>query len=681
MKKRYSALIALVFLGLSKLSGQVIYHEDFSGITLVNGAAHLPVGYTSIKTDTFLNNPGPLNFPFDLASYSSDGWAIKMINSDTCAVSTSAVTSSGVVERWIVTPVIYGITSQSKLIWKAGSYAPYRKEGNNYEVRVTTDTSLPILASQFTPNPNQVFFGSSGRTGYASRAVSLSAYNGLPIRIAFRIRDFNSPVQSWQFILEEFSIINSTGTVNLALDNLYAEPFSAAGDSLEVSCNFNNAGSAISGYTWHVSIGNFYNDSLVFTNPLNTNGSEFHTIKLQLPLVAPGVYPLKTWISTIVSASMEEDIFHANDTIHSSISIIPVPVIRNVLTEEMTGAWCGNCPEGQLEMEALISQRPWLIPVAVHTGDSMTFASGFAVANYYNAGFPSIDFDRMNMIDDGDYWAENDAARWGWEADKRRLHASPASVGIINQTYDWQTRQISVTVVAAFFNDATGPFRMNCWLTENNVTGPVDDTVYNGWNNNNYYNTDSSSAFFGMGGVLDATEYKHQHVLDTMLSYGPWGDAGIIPDTVLAGSTFVQTYSITLPLQQGNALRWKPLDISAVAFVSVYNDFPHNQFVVNATSAPMTTGIISNDESGSFISVYPNPAGKEVTLKILLKTEGDVQAELFNIEGQRIFNNEYTGLMIGENTLRINMSGLADGIYIMKIITPDGVVSCKIVHR
>lgn len=666
----------IVFSG--KIQSQIIFYENFSGIPLVNGCAHLPVGYTSIKTDTLQNSPDLLNSPFNDPSYSTDAWAIKVINNDTCGVSTSAVNSSGLTDRWIVTPVIYGINAQSMLMWKDASYSPFNNYSDDiYEVRITTDTTLPIQTTQFTSSSQSLIAWPGGSNkGFTSRSVNLSAFSGFPVRIAFRKKD-SFPFANWQLIIDDITVINSANSFNLASESLFVESFSNAGDSLSIWERFSNIGTTINGYTWHVVIGNFFNDSLVLSNIFYSGMSDFHAMRLRLPNIAPGIYTVKTW----TSRQYMTDFFPSNDTLTAEIRILSLPVNRNVLAEETTGAWCGYCPQGGVELTSLAAQRPWLIPVSIHTGDSMTLRSGIGIAYYYDWGFPSIDFDRINLNNDPNYWSENDFSRWSLLADNRHPHASPASVSIINQTYDWQTRQMSVTVAATFFNDATGPFRMNCWLTENNVTGPLNDTTDNHWNNHSYFNADTTSTFFGMGTLLDATEYQHQHVLDTTLSNGPWGDAGIIPDTVLAGSTFVHTYTFTLPVQAGYAMRWKPLDISAVAFVSVYDDFPHNQFIVNAGTGSIVTNVLSYFGNSNMISVYPNPADEEIGVKIILKNAGDVKMELFSLEGQLLISSEYEKLGIGENNIVLNLSGFSEGVYILKVTSVGGTSACKIVHR
>lgn len=679
-KNYFFSLLLFIPLLFPRLHAQIIYQETFSGSVLTNGCAHLPAGYSSLKVDTLTNNPDHLDAPFNDPAYAAEGWAVKKINKDTCAVVSDAVNTGDLAERWMFLPVITGITAGSKLTWQDAIYSPYSKNAAlTYEVRITTDTTSPLQPALFTASSANLLTYLAVDAGvFGSQSVNLSAFAGVPVRIAFRMKSYNTTGPSWQLLIDDLMIFNTTSVINLANDGVFVEPFSSAGDSLQVLGSFNNLGSAVHGFTWHVSIGNFFHDSIVTHDTLSTNEAAFYVMHFKLPAAAPGVYALTSWTSSLRSVSQQADYYPQNDTLKTTTRILAVAANKNVLVEEFTGAWCGDCPEGGVALDTMIQQRPWVIPVSVHAGDSMTLPNGFGVATYFNAGYPSIVTDRMNMFDDWFYWGEYNLNAWGKVSDDRHMHGAPASVSVFNQHYDWTTRTLTVVVGVTFYNDAEGDFRLNCWLTEDNVFGPEGDSTDNHWNNHNYNSGNPLSAFYGDGPLLDPSEYRHDHVLDATLS-DIWGDDGIIPDTVYAGNTFIHTYSYTLPVQPGMASRWKPLDISAIAFVSTFDDFPHQQSIVNAGSVKAVTGI-ENESSSMQLTVYPNPAGEKAQVKFLLAAQGKVAAELLTIDGKRISENEYTSLKAGENTLDLNLAGLAGGIYLLKITQPGGVSICRISH-
>jgi hypothetical protein len=682
MKKLYAPFILLLILFFNSQSkSQVIFSEHFSGATLTNGCAHMLSVYTTIKSDTLANNTDSLNAPFDTPAFAADGWALKMINGDTVAVTTAATNPTGYTERWLITPVIYGITADSKLMWQHAGYSPYSRDGGIfYEVRITTDTSSPVLAAPFLASAANLLGNGANvdKEGFNSKCLNLSAYAGLPVRIAYRTKDFGNPPLQWQLLLDDITVVNSPGVIDLANDRLFAEPFSAAGDSLEISAHLSNLNMPVHGFTWHVSIGNFYVDSVVTSDTLATNQKVFFIHHLKIPPAAPGVYEVRSWTSSVHSASQSPDFYPQNDTQVTHIRILAFTANKNVLAEEYTGAWCGDCPQGGYALDTILPQRPWMIPVSIHSGDSMTIDGGKPSTSYYAGGFPSVDVDRVNVLEDPFFWSDLNWNNWGRNADNRHAHSTPASVSIFNQHYDWATRELTVVVGVTFFNDAESDFRLNCWLTENNVTGPPGDTTDNDWNNENYNSNNPATPFFGMGPYLDPSEYQHQHVLTATLS-DVWGDEGIIPDTVYAGNTFIHTYRFTLPVQAGDARRWKPLDISAVAFLSTHDDFVHNQTIVNSGSVKVVTGIaaIANDPS---LFVYPNPAGENITLDFFSSANASAQIEIYAVDGTLIRSLQNNPVITGQNKIVIDLSGMATGAYFVKIMLPDNSYTCQLMR-
>jgi len=63
----------------------------------------------------------------------------------------------------------------------------------------------------------------------------------------------------------------------------------------------------------------------------------------------------------------------------------------------------------------------------------------------------------------------------------------------------------------------------------------------------------------------------------------------------------------------------------------------------------------------SSVSLFPNPANDEVTLAMPNGCDQKIKVELFNSLGQK--------LLASEERI-VNLTGLADGVYYFKIITP-----------
>ena len=72
------------------------------------------------------------------------------------------------------------------------------------------------------------------------------------------------------------------------------------------------------------------------------------------------------------------------------------------------------------------------------------------------------------------------------------------------------------------------------------------------------------------------------------------------------------------------------------------------------------------------ISIYPNPANDK--LQITGVTSGTV--EIINTKGQIV-----TSLTAADTKTAIDISGLSDGVYIIKIMTDQGIVVKKLIKQ
>lgn len=122
-------------------------------------------------------------------------------------------------------------------------------------------------------------------------------------------------------------------------------------------------------------------------------------------------------------------------------------------------------------------------------------------------------------------------------------------------------------------------------------------------------------------------------------------------------------------------------NITQKAFTQNYA-FNGNSITITGVNCPLVcndlllrTVIMSTEDiSQNIFTVYPNPASSE--LAILLKTAQKARASLYTITGTEVGN--YT-LQATENT--IDVSAIAEGVYILTIISNGGIQSSKIVIR
>ena len=84
------------------------------------------------------------------------------------------------------------------------------------------------------------------------------------------------------------------------------------------------------------------------------------------------------------------------------------------------------------------------------------------------------------------------------------------------------------------------------------------------------------------------------------------------------------------------------------------------------------TGETENSEIGNDVLIYPNPFTDIVT--ITSQEKGEV--EIYNVLGQEIFSKQLT-----TNNCQLNLSSQPSGIYFVRIVTQEGIVSRKIVKE
>ena len=79
------------------------------------------------------------------------------------------------------------------------------------------------------------------------------------------------------------------------------------------------------------------------------------------------------------------------------------------------------------------------------------------------------------------------------------------------------------------------------------------------------------------------------------------------------------------------------------------------------------------------LSLAPNPAGREMTLNFTIEKSDNILLQMRNLAGQEIVLNQNLQAITGENSLQLDVSSFASGIYSLSIITSKGSFNQKIV--
>ena len=75
--------------------------------------------------------------------------------------------------------------------------------------------------------------------------------------------------------------------------------------------------------------------------------------------------------------------------------------------------------------------------------------------------------------------------------------------------------------------------------------------------------------------------------------------------------------------------------------------------------------------------LYPNPAKDNVVLNVHSVYPTDVTINIYDVMGRIIYTKNAVKLSAGENNININTSKFENGIYSIKIIANNGIITNK----
>ena len=84
--------------------------------------------------------------------------------------------------------------------------------------------------------------------------------------------------------------------------------------------------------------------------------------------------------------------------------------------------------------------------------------------------------------------------------------------------------------------------------------------------------------------------------------------------------------------------------------------------------ADILAGIKENSSNTFELNAFPNPASKSINLTFKLTNTNNVKLEVLSLTGQKVKETSLnSNLVVGKNEAKIDIDGLANGIYYLKI--------------
>ena len=95
------------------------------------------------------------------------------------------------------------------------------------------------------------------------------------------------------------------------------------------------------------------------------------------------------------------------------------------------------------------------------------------------------------------------------------------------------------------------------------------------------------------------------------------------------------------------------------------------QFDLDGKFAYSNVAAINFDKGGNIVIVYPNPAKDKLNMEYTTEKAGKVQIQVVDSKGAVVLNNNIA-VAAGRNINSINISSIAQGVYVLKCIDADG---------
>jgi hypothetical protein len=344
-----------------------------------------------------------------------------------------------------------------------------------------------------------------------------------------------------------------------------------------------------------------------------------------------GDFQLKSWISEVNGAP---DMLAANDSISQSIHIYKP--VRNVLAEYITNFYCGPCAR-------------WMVTIKEHVNLSQSFA--FALGLHSDGWGGNDIFYQASPVDmQGriDFYNNN-------------AHPSARLMGLVPGSYPakhiTQSRLQQESRMASPFVVSEPVLTM----TGNQLDYAADITAPNGFNNPNL-----------VVHVAIVERFIPLPVQPNGETYGDWVLRKMLPDFNGTAAPSAWTSGQVLPVTGSftvtNAINNDNLGL----MVFIQNTATREIYNVNYSpvKGPDTT-IPSTGIDNSLLTtvkIYPNPATDVLFVETEMLSPSAVTLQLVNMNGQLVRKLEHT-FASGHQAYRLEVSGLASGLYFLNIFT------------
>lgn len=444
------------------------------------------------------------------------------------ACSTSWYKNAGQSDDWMVTTAVTVSSAEAVLSWRSRASDKDYRDG--FAVYVSETGTEVADFDKTTP----LYKTSKENYSWTEHSISLADYVGKTIYIAFVN---NSKDCTCLYVDDLFIGVPSILSLTTNLSRVVYEY-----GSLAVTGTLTPE-KDITGYTIGYSIdGNSYSQTF--------NGAVAAGQTVAFTLDQPFTIERNQTVSYTAWATSAGD----STGVSGRMSAYPWKIV----SEEVTGTWCGYCVRGIVGMKTMREKYPdTFIGIAIHsTSTAWPDAMAAGVEDYLTTlfnncsitGYPHCVFNRNPMfsIDPGDMETYYPVIRSNYSC----------NAGVeLKASYNEETGLIDAQTTVAFAADEEkANYKLAYVLIENNVHRTHADTGTpsgrgNGYDQSNYYAGGSKGEMGGFEDLPSTVPAEQMWYNDVARAIWPDynGEEGIIPTTVEEGVVYTDSKSFSIP--------------------------------------------------------------------------------------------------------------------------------------
>lgn len=272
-----------------------------------------------------------------------------------------------------------------------------------------------------------------------------------------------------------------------------------------------------------------------------------------------------------------------------------------------------------------------------------------------------------------DAWCEGD---WIHPVEAGQSTDNPEAVILTgcaenNPDYKWNVTQDTTYKVTVNLNDTTVTFTQVAGSEEDSQYDNlylVGDATPGGWDlaNQTAMTPDTSAYAFSWTGTLSAGEFKLKTYQASDFCAGEW----IHP--LEQGQDLTETgFEILQGCVEGNTdYKW----VIAEADTGTYEisvDFSDSTITIQKQTSTSIDERAETVKEFSLSQNYPNPFNPSTNIEFSLNRSSEVKLAIYDVLGNEVQTLVNRRMSAGNHMATFNSSGLASGVYIYRLITPE----------